>query len=67
MFARVDEIVVFERRSGAEVSEAALLFLREGEDRGVARGAAGGGDDVERVRCAGVGGGGAEGGARYVF
>lgn len=54
MFARVDEIVVFKRRSGAEVSEATLLFLREGEDGCVARGASRGGDDVERIRCAGV-------------
>lgn len=67
MFARVDEIVVFKRRSGAEISEATLLFLRKGEDGGVTRGASRSRDDVERIRCAGVRGGGAEGGAGYVF
>lgn len=56
MFARVDEIVVFEGGSRAEISEATLFFLGEGEDGCVTCGSAGGGDDVEGVCCAGVGG-----------
>ena len=47
MFTCVDEIVVFERGSGAEISEATLFFLGEGEDGCVTCGSAGSGDDVE--------------------